>query len=127
MRYNVLEERKKFLNIHEFMEEQTVKTKIAMSHFYVPTEDFKTKIGSDNHYIHIGSGKRLHDTDDKWVKENIVLDDSLEDNIADRNYTYCELTNIYFVWKNMDKLLDADTKYIGLCHYRRRFDTNTVQ
>lgn len=109
-----------------------MKAKIAMSHFYVPTEEFKETVGKDKHYIHIGSGKRLHDTDDKWVKENIVLDDSLEDNIADRNYTYCELTNIYFVWKNMDKLLDkdgeqvADIDYIGLCHYRRRFDTNMV-
>lgn len=102
------------------------KWRVAMSHFYVPTQEWKEGIGKDEHYIHIGSGKRLHETDDEWVKEHIVLDDSEEDNIADRNYTYCELTNIYFVWKNMDKLLDKDTEYIGLCHYRRWFDPKLV-
>ena len=37
------------------------------------------------------------------------------DNISDKNDTYCELTGMYYAWKN----LDAD--YIGLVHYRRYF------
>ena len=37
------------------------------------------------------------------------------DNISKKNDTYCELTGMYFAWKN----LDAD--YIGLVHYRRYF------
>ena len=41
--------------------------------------------------------------------------DNTGDNISDRNPNYCELTGLYWMWKN----LDAD--YIGLAHYRRHF------
>lgn len=37
------------------------------------------------------------------------------ENISQKNPAYCELTGIYWAWKN----LDAD--YIGLAHYRRHF------
>lgn len=37
------------------------------------------------------------------------------DNISEKNKYYCELTGLYWAWKN----LDAD--YIGLNHYRRYF------
>ena len=41
--------------------------------------------------------------------------DDIGDNISAKNGKYCELTGIYWAWKN----LDAD--YIGLVHYRRYF------
>lgn len=43
------------------------------------------------------------------------IGDDTGDNISSKNKYYCELTGLYWAWKN----LDAD--YIGLCHYRRYF------
>ena len=42
------------------------------------------------------------------------------DNISKKNNTYCELTALYWAYKN----LKAD--YIGLCHYRRYLDINNI-
>ena len=46
--------------------------------------------------------------------------DNTGDNISRKNPNYCELTGLYWAWKN----LDAD--YIGLVHYRRHFSNGWV-
>ena len=45
--------------------------------------------------------------------------DNTGENISSKNPNYCELTGLYWAWKNMDY------EYIGLCHYRRYFGKST--
>ena len=47
--------------------------------------------------------------------------DNTGENISARNGNFCELTGLYWAWKN----LDAD--YIGLVHYRRYFTRKEVR
>lgn len=65
-------------------------------------------------YIPLMAGSALM----RDVPAGYVRDDT-GDNISSSNRTYCELTGLYWAWKN----LDAD--YIGICHYRRYFGSAT--
>ena len=75
----------------------------------------KYKMPTDEIYLplHVGAEGKLDEEgcplDLGWTKDNTG------DNISELNSGYCELTGLYWGWKN----LKAD--YIGLVHYRRHF------
>lgn len=68
----------------------------------------KYRMPKDSIYIPIQVGS---------TEENFTgfLRDNIGDNIASANPRLCELTAIYWAWKNLK------TDYIGLTHYRRHF------
>lgn len=68
----------------------------------------KYQMPNDTMYLPLHVGKA--------GKEGIGFQgDDTGDNISETNARLCELTGIYWAWKN----LDAD--YVGLVHYRRHF------
>jgi len=63
--------------------------------------------------LHVGAEGK---TDENGNELDLgYVKDNTGDNISAKNKNFCELTGLYWAWKN----LDAD--YIGLAHYRRHF------
>lgn len=63
--------------------------------------------------LHVGAEGK-YDQDGNPLDFGYIKDNT-GDNISIKNKNFCELTGLYWGWKN----LDAD--YIGLAHYRRHF------
>jgi len=61
----------------------------------------------DPMYVPLQVG-RIHNNDLGY------LSDATGDSISGLNPNFCELTGIYWVWKNVH-----DIDYVGICHYRR--------
>lgn len=68
----------------------------------------KSFIVNNNIFLPIQVGAALSETDLGIVKDNGG------ENISTLNPYYCELSALYYLWKNY-----PDTDYLGLCHYRR--------
>lgn len=67
-----------------------------------------------DHYriLHVGTNDNCKDS---------YLRDDTGDNISEKNPNYCELTGLYWIWKNAQ---EADDEIDGLVHYRRHFTTD---
>lgn len=61
--------------------------------------------------------KVLHVGKNKDSKDDYIRDDT-GDNISEKNPEYCELTGLYWIWKNAAEEPDDIT---GIVHYRRFF------
>lgn len=74
-----------------------------------------TDVYEDDVYIPIHVGRATS----KFKREmQHMIGDDTGDNISAKNPYYCELTAQYWGWKNLKNI-----EYIGLCHYRRFFQT----
>ncbi|WP_303207601.1 DUF4422 domain-containing protein [Bacteroides oleiciplenus] len=71
----------------------------------------KTYVPNDNIYLPIQVGRASSNIDLGFQGDNEG------ENISEKNCSFCELTAVYWAWKNL-----KDIDYIGLCHYRRFFD-----
>ena len=64
-------------------------------------------IPSDPVYIPLQVGRAL--------SEDLgYIGDHTGDHISEKNKSYCELTGMYWIWKNI-----RTSDYVGICHYRR--------
>ena len=80
---------------------------------YVATHKSYNQVQDQDLYIPIlvGANKNIGE-------KNYLRDNQGDNNISDRNFTFCELTGLYWIWKN------SKDDIVGLCHYRRYFGKN---
>ena len=79
---------------------------------YVASHKPTEKYGDECYQlIHVGAAQHQD-----VLIQGAVKDDSDPDNISSKNDIYCELTALYYIWKNVQ-----DVDITGLVHYRRFF------
>ncbi len=80
-----------------------------MAVYVAAHKDFKQDLPQSYLPIFVGA---------KGKDSPFLLTDSTGDNISEKNPSFCELTALYWVWKN------TNDSYKGLAHYRRYFKKN---
>lgn len=82
---------------------------------FIATHKATEKYGDECYqFIHVGAA--MHP---EVRIEGAVLDNDGTDNLSDKNDIYCELSGLYYIWKNV-----RDVDITGLVHYRRFFGRN---
>lgn len=80
------------------------------------------ELPQDKVFLPIHVGAAISNTE-LGIQRDDQLNGAFCDNISDKNRSFCELTAIYWAWKNIKKIY-PDLQYIGLNHYRRFFSFN---
>ena len=78
--------------------------------FCTSTDYYKVVDSLPNNIIPLGLGKNTFPSN--W------LDEKKGENISELNSYYCEMTGLYWVWKNKLSEMKKDD-LIGNCHYRK--------
>lgn len=95
------------------MDKQEIKEKQHKIKILVACHKADPNIRHDEIYMPIHVGKALNPKLDLGYQG-----DNSGENISEKNPFYCELTALYWGWKN----LPDDVEYVGLAHYRRYLD-----
>lgn len=109
------ENNREFVRIEDFEGKEASKDIDNVSVIYVAKSIYDKPLQSD--YVEpsyekcIQVGAAL--TEDRL--EDIDYLDSVGDSISEKNRQYCELTALYWIWKN------TKNELVGLAHYRRHF------
>ncbi len=104
------------MDIKEKLEEIFQKKYNIFVAYHKPAVIFENEVMTP---IHVGRDRLKNSQDEKlldyiWLMDHMI-GDNVSDNISIKNNDYCELSAIYWIWKNME------SEYTGLMHYRRVF------
>jgi hypothetical protein len=98
----IIESLREVIDTRDNMQEKDINIKILVAHHK------KAPFFKNRYVMPIQVEKALKDFSLKYC----IADDT-GDNISAKNRNWCELTAIYWAWKNLKAY------YYGLCHYRR--------
>ena len=65
--------------------------------------------------------KSITNSDFSWLLSE-TCGDNTGDNISSKNREFCEMTGIYWIWKNLSKF--ENVSHVGHMQYRRHFYLN---
>ena len=88
---------------------------MSTSQIYIITHKPIEGIAAPRHYRKLFVGAHRLSLQEKSSLKEYDFDDSGA-NISEKNSNYCELTGLYWIWKN------REAEYVGITHYRRFFE-----